>query len=254
MWCGVVAHFSNLVDFCWSTMVSSAFLSAFFGVFFLFLSGAYSATFTISNLCPNTVWPAILSSDGSSPLPSTGFSLVPGDSKTLPVPPAWSGRLWGRTLCSIDITGKFSCVTGDCGTSTVECGDGNPTSPVTLVEFDFNGTSRLILYDISLVDGFNLPVDVAPRGRNCSATGCLTDLNMACPMDLKVMRDGEVVACKSTCQTEPCSSSLFFKIACSAARVYAHDHHSFFSCSSSHYTLTFCPTSKRSIFLIISLL
>ncbi|XP_027915244.1 thaumatin-like protein 1 [Vigna unguiculata] len=205
--------------------------------------GLYSTTVTITNKCKYTVWPAILSAAGSSSLATTGFVLVSGNSKTLPVPPAWSGQLWGRTLCFLDTNGKFSCVTGDCGTSTVECAGGNPKSPVTLVEFDFNGTGHMNLYDISLVEGFNLPVRVASRGGNCSATDCSVDLNAVCPTEHKVIRNGEAVACKSTCQTEPCSSSLFFKTACSGVRVYAHDH-GFFTCSSPHYTLTFCPTSK----------
>ncbi|XP_022631397.1 thaumatin-like protein 1 [Vigna radiata var. radiata] len=212
---------------------------------FLFPSGTglYSRTLTITNKCTYTVWPAVLSGNGSSPLPTTGFTLLPGDSNTLPVPPAWSGRLWGRTLCSIDITGKFSCVTGDCGTSTVECAGGNPVPPVTLVEFDFNGTSQMNLYDISLVEGFNLPVRVGPMGGKCLASNCLADLNAACPMELKVIRDGQTVACKSTCETEACLSSLFFKTACSDAHVYSYDD-AFFTCSSFHYTVTFCPTRK----------
>ncbi|XP_014519643.1 thaumatin-like protein 1 [Vigna radiata var. radiata] len=202
-------------------------------------TGLHSRTLTITNKCTYTVWPAVLSAAGSSPLPTTGFALLPGNSNTLPVPPAWSGRLWGRTLCSIDITGKFSCVTGDCGKSTVECAGANPTPPITLVELDFNGTSQMNLYDVSLVEGFNLAVRVAPTDGKCLATGCLADLNAACPTELKVIRDEEAVACKNTCQTEPCLSSQFFKTACSDA----HDH-AFFTCSSSHYTVTFCPTSK----------
>ncbi|KAL9276762.1 hypothetical protein ACSQ67_025694 [Phaseolus vulgaris] len=228
-------------------MVSSAKTSSIASfTAFLFLSplGLYSATFTITNKCTYTVWPAILSAKESSLLSTTGFALMPGDSSTLPVPPAWSGRLWGRTLCSLDITDKFSCVTGDCGTSTVECAGGNPAPPITLVEFDFNGTGGLNLFDISLLGGFNLPVRLTPRGGNCSETGCLTNLNAVCPKELKVIWDGETVACKSTCQTEPCSSSQFFKTACSGARVYTHDNHAFFPCSSPHYTVTFCPTSK----------
>ncbi|WVZ11958.1 hypothetical protein V8G54_016488 [Vigna mungo] len=210
---------------------------------FIFPSGFYSSTFTIINNCTYTVWPAVLSGARSSRFPTTGFALLPGDSNTLPVPPAWSGRLWGRTHCSIDITGKFSCVTGDCGTSTVECAGANPVPPVTQVEFDFNRTSQINLYDISLVEGFNLPVRVVPTSGKCLATGCLADLNVACPTELKVIRDGEAVACKNTCETEACLSSLFFKTRCPGAHIYAHDH-VFFICSSSHYTVTFCPTSK----------
>ncbi|WVZ17202.1 hypothetical protein V8G54_010184 [Vigna mungo] len=117
-------------------------------------TGLYSGTFTITNNCTYTVWPAVLSCT-SLPLPTTGFTLLPGDSNILPMPPVWSGGLWGRTHSSIDITGKFSCVTGDCGTSTVECAGVNLTPAATLVEFDFNGTSQMNLYDISLVEGFS---------------------------------------------------------------------------------------------------
>ncbi|XP_022631398.1 thaumatin-like protein 1 [Vigna radiata var. radiata] len=207
-------------------------------------TGLFSRTLTITHKCTYTVWPAVLFAAGRSPLPTTGFVLLPGDSNTLPVPPTWSGRLWGRTLCSIDITDKFSCVTDDCGTSTVECAGANPALPVTLVEFDFNMTSQMKLYDTSLVEGFNLPVRMAPTGGKCLSTGCLADLNAACPMKLKVIKDRDAVACKNTCETEACLSSLFFKTACSDAHVYAHDH-AFFNCSSPHYIVTFCPNFKR---------
>ncbi|TKY73433.1 Thaumatin protein 1 [Spatholobus suberectus] len=95
-------------------------------------TGSYAATFTIINNCSFTVWPAIFSYAGTQLLPTTGFTLPPGDSNTVPMPDAWSGRLWGRTLCSHNITGKFSCVTGDCGSSTVECGGGNKKCPIEL--------------------------------------------------------------------------------------------------------------------------
>lgn len=65
-----------------------------------------------------------------------GFALLPGDSNTLHVPPACSDRLWGWTLCSIDVTGKFSYVIGDYGTLTVECVGTYLASLITLVEFD----------------------------------------------------------------------------------------------------------------------
>ncbi|XP_047171490.1 pathogenesis-related thaumatin-like protein 3.5 [Vigna umbellata] len=232
-----------------STMISSIkTLSILLSVFFfLFPSGTglYSRTLTVTNKCTYTVWPAVLSGIESSPLPTTSLALQPGDSNTLPVPPAWSGRLWGRTLCSINITGKFSCVTGDCGTSEVECTGRNPTSPVTLVEFHFDSMSQMNLYDISLVEGFNLPVRVAPTGGKCLTMSCLEDLNSACPTELKVMRNGEAVGCKNTCETEPCLNSLLFKTACSDAHVYPHDD-AFVTCSSSHYTITFCPTKSWS--------
>ena len=79
-----------------------------------------------------------------------------------------------RTLCS-DNTGKFSCITGDCSSSSaIECSGGSiPASPVTLVDFTLNGIGGLDYYHISLVYGFNLPVRVQPwRGKNkCHPTG-----------------------------------------------------------------------------------
>lgn len=83
--------------------------------------GSNSATFTIVNKCSYPVWPGILSGAGTAQLATTGFALQPGESKAVAVPTAWSGRLWGRNLCSTDSARKFSCVTGDCGSSAVEC-------------------------------------------------------------------------------------------------------------------------------------
>ncbi|RDX58404.1 hypothetical protein CR513_62284, partial [Mucuna pruriens] len=199
---------------------------------FGFISGSYSAKFTFTNKCSHTVWPAILSGAGTSPL-----------STTVDVPPTWSGRLWGRTLCSLDNTGKFSCATGDCGSSTIECTGGKAVPPVTLVELTLKGTGGVDFYDMSLVDSFNLPVRVDPGSRNCMGTGCTLDLNVVCPTELKVIRDGEIVACKTACGAEPCLSSQFFKAACPRAHVYTYDH-AFFTCVSPHYIITFCPASS----------
>ncbi|CAI0382618.1 unnamed protein product [Linum tenue] len=151
--------------------------------------------------------------------------------------------MWGRTHCSEDSTGKFSCLTGDCGSGKIECSGSGAAPPATLADF----------FDVSLVDGYNLPVLVSPQGgsgQNCSSTGCVVDLNGACPSDLKVVSDaGEGVACKSACeafrQPQYCSSSysLAFKNACPRAYSYAYDDKtSTFTCSSADYTITFCPT------------
>ncbi|KAL6274089.1 hypothetical protein ACE6H2_024781 [Prunus campanulata] len=167
-------------------------------------SGGNSATFTITNKCSNTIWPGILSNAGTDQLPTTGFALNSGESNTFSVPTSWSGRLWGRTLCSQDPTsGKFTCLTGDCGSSVVECAGGGAAPPATLAEFTLNGAGGLDFYDVSLVDGYNLPMTVVPEGGtggNCTTTGCVVDLNAGCPSELKVMASDEGVACKSACE------------------------------------------------------
>ncbi|XP_028229149.1 thaumatin-like protein 1 [Glycine soja] len=220
-------------------------------VFFLgLLSGSYGATLMVTNKCSYTVWPAILSAARSLPVHTPGLVLQPGDTNTIQVPPTWSGRLWGRTLCSYNITGSFTCVTGDCISSTVECG--GATAPVTLAEFTLNGTGGLDYFDVSLVDGFNLPLVVEPRSaigaENCRATGCRRNLNKKCPVELQVIKEGEsVVGCKSSCEVhEPCSNnsnlfSHFLKTRCPDAY-----HNASFTCVSADFTITFCPAfSKR---------
>ncbi|KAL0423841.1 UNVERIFIED_CONTAM: PR5-like receptor kinase [Sesamum radiatum] len=73
--------------------------------------------------------------------------------------------MWGRTLCSQDsTTGKFTCVTGDCGSGALECGGGGAAPPATLAEFTLNGADGLDFYDVSLVDGYICPC--CPTGRD----------------------------------------------------------------------------------------
>ncbi|KAK1296038.1 Thaumatin-like protein 1 [Acorus calamus] len=172
------------------------------------ISGALSATFTLTNNCDYTVWPGLLSNAGTPELPTTGFSLEKGETQTVSAPTNWSGRMWARTLCSSDpTTGNFVCSTGDCGSGKLACSGGGAAPPATLAEFTLAGSGGLDFYDVSLVDGYNLPVLVVPRGGsgNCSATGCLVDLNGPCPSDLKVLMksDGggsDAVACRSACE------------------------------------------------------
>lgn len=232
----------------------------------------YATTFTITNNCDYTVWPGILSNAGISPLPTTGFSLQKGESKSINPPSNWAGRFWGRTFCSTDDkTGKFFCLTGDCGSGKMDCSGSGAAPPATLAEFTLSGSDGLDFYDVSLVDGYNLAMLVAPRGGsgpNCSFTGCVSDLNIQCPSELKVMSEGEAnpVACKSACDAfntpqyccsgaygspdtcKPTSYSAAFKKACPRAYSYAYDDKSStFTCGGSpDYTITFCPSPTTS--------
>ncbi|XP_061376472.1 thaumatin-like protein 1b [Gastrolobium bilobum] len=242
-------------------------LTLLFLFLFQFLTGSNSATFTIVNKCSYPVWPGILTGAGTTQLATTGFALQPGGSNAVAAPTAWSGRLWGRTLCSTDSTGKFSCVTGDCGSSVVECNGAGGALPATLAEFTLNGAGGMDFYDVSLVDGYNLPMTVEPHGLggNCTATGCAVDLNKGCPTELKVMTaSNESVACKSACEAfgdpqyccsgaygtpqtcKPSSYSQFFKSACPRAYSYAYDDGtSTFTCASADYLITFCPANSK---------
>ncbi|KAJ8772617.1 hypothetical protein K2173_027794 [Erythroxylum novogranatense] len=240
----------------------------FVSVAYVLIPGVVSTTFTITNKCSYTVWPGILSNADSSPLATTGFALQQGETRTITAPASWGGRMWGRTHCSQDTTGKFTCLTGDCG-GTLECSGRGAAPPATLSEFKLDGYGGLDFFDVSLVDGYNLPLSVTPQGgsgQNCSSTGCVVDLNGSCPTDLKVTStDGESVACKSACEAfgqpeyccngaystpdtcKPSSYSEIFKKACPLAYSYAYDDKtSTFTCASADYVITFCPSPNVS--------
>lgn len=236
-------------------------------------TGVFSTTFTLLNKCEHTVWPGILSNAGVSPLSTTGFVLQKGESRTITAPSSWGGRFWGRTHCTTDSTGKFSCVTGDCGSGKLECSGNGAKPPATLAEITLDGHGGLDFFDVSLVDGYNIPMLFAPQGgsgQNCTSTGCVDDLNDACPSELKVRSadGGGGVACRSACEAfqqaqyccsgaygspdtcKPTSYSEIFKSACPRAYSYAYDDKSStFTCSSSSvssYTITFCPSPNTS--------
>lgn len=121
--------------------------------------------FQITNMCPETIWPAIFSAEGTGP-GTGGFKLESGNTVDLYVGSTWKGRVWGRTNCSFNDEGTGSassnggraCLTGDCG-AVLDCSSSGEV-PATLAEFTLAGgeTGMQTFYDISLVDGYNLPI------------------------------------------------------------------------------------------------
>ncbi|KAF8397759.1 hypothetical protein HHK36_016681 [Tetracentron sinense] len=228
----------------------------------LLISGAHSATFTFINNCPDTVWPGTLTGVSRSQLSSSGFELAAGATYALNVPAPWSGRFWGRSLCSTS-AGKFTCGTGDCGSGQITCNGAGAIPPCTLVEFTLAANAGQDFYDISLVDGYNLPVSVTPQGGSgCNSTSCPANVNSVCPPELSVTgSDGSVIACKSACEAfknpkycctgdfgspstcPPTNYSMIFKNQCPQAYSYAYDDNtSTFTCSGgANYLITFCP-------------
>ncbi|KAJ9537847.1 hypothetical protein OSB04_030580 [Centaurea solstitialis] len=225
--------------------------------FLFFLNGASPATITVVNDCGFTVWPGI------SPHPiTTGFELKEGNSQSFQTPVGWSGRVWGRTRCTFNGSGNGSCATGDCGTGEVECNGSANTGPTTLAEFTFN---YIDFYDVSIVDGYNLPMIVEATGgtgsglRSCAKAGCVEDLNRRCPEELMLAGGG---ACKSACQAfkSPeycCNSSNFnststckptayaqlFQSACPRSFSFANDDAAkIFVCRDANYIVRFCPS------------
>lgn len=159
-----------------------------------------------------------------------------------------------------------SFLTGDCGSGRLECTGSRSVGGATLAEFAIDGSGGRDFFDISMVDGYNLPIMIAPLGGlNCSRTECSMDVNGLCPSELKISLDGEGVACKSACTAfgdpqycctgtyispDKCKASKYanvFKKACPTAYSYAYDDKAgTFTCdSAANYLISFCPTSNE---------
>ncbi|GFY85326.1 pathogenesis-related thaumatin superfamily protein [Actinidia rufa] len=216
--------------------------------------------FTMINDCKETIWPGITPGENFN---GGGFALKTGQSIVFTAPVGWSGRIWGRTGCNFDKNGNGTCETGRCGTSLKCTGSGE--TPATLAEFTL---ATLDFYDVSLVDGFNIPLVVAPiNGRgNCSIAGCDGDLRPNCPTELAVKSNGKTVGCRSACDVfntdeyccrgvygnsavcQPTYYSKKFKEACPAAYSYAYDDPtSIFTCTGTDYVITFCSSRNKPV-------
>ncbi|KAJ4772488.1 hypothetical protein LUZ62_017252 [Rhynchospora pubera] len=237
-----------------------------FVIFFLLVAKQSEGlrVFTIINECKQTIWPAVTPGEQFE---GGGFALKSGQSRIFTAPVGWSGRIWGRTGCNFDQDGNGTCETGSCG-SALKCGaSGKP--PATLAEFTLASAD---FYDVSLVDGYNLPVVVTPvngnsnGGGNCTVAGCDGDLRLNCPNELAVKFNGRTVACRSACDVfdtdqyccrglygnpvtcQPTYYSKIFKDACPGAYSYAYDDPtSIFTCSDADYIITFCSKRKEKV-------
>ncbi|XP_059066501.1 pathogenesis-related thaumatin-like protein 3.8 [Cryptomeria japonica] len=209
----------------------------------LFVAELGAVKFDLKNQCGYTVWPA--------GLPGGGQQLDQNMTWMVAVPAGTqAGRFWARTGCSFDASGGGTCKTGDCG-GQLNCTVSGAV-PATLAEYT---QSDQDYYNVSLVDGFNVPLSINPTNSNCTAPACKADVNAMCPDQFKV--DG---GCKSACnvfQTDqycctgafadncPATNySMIFKNQCPQAYSYPKDDNSSTStCPSgtSDYSIVFCP-------------
>jgi len=239
-------------------------------------SRVYARTFTVTNKCSYTVWPAIftdLNVGTSTPAQPTGWSATPGSSVTFNVPDDWkAGRIWGRRDCDFSKEGAISCSTGSCnGGLLCDPHTGTGVPPVTVAEWTLGTGTSPDNYDVSLVDGFNIPMSVVPTG-GCPVADCTVDLNANCPAPLSLQGSGGTAGCKSACSANLdgnqgdspncCSGSHnvpatcppsgvqfydYFKGNCKNAYAYAYDESSgtaLWTCptaTGADYAVTFCP-------------
>jgi hypothetical protein len=169
-----------------------------------------------TNKCSETIWVGALNA-AQYPLPENGgWKLDPGQSHTITLPDQWGGRFWGRAGCVFDANGMGHCDSGDCG-GKAQCNGSGGKPPATLVEFTFAGFGGKDFYDVSLVDGFNLPMGVAPTAGtftksdpndayDCGGPACTGDANPTCPAELAVKNAAnKIVGCRSA--HEACTQS-----------------------------------------------
>nr|ALA44964.1 thaumatin-like protein 2 [Moniliophthora perniciosa] len=244
-----------------------------------FLSSVAARTFTVYNACPFTIWPAVftdLNVGSAVPDVPTGWEASAWSVRSFNVPDNWTaGRIWGRKNCDFSKSGPDSCLSGGCnGGLLCDQRTGTGVPPVSLAEWTLSADPNIPdHYDVSLVDGYNLPMRIT-NNKGCPVADCPVDLGPNCPAPLKGPFDasGFPVGCKSACfanldgnqanspnccsgdfnRPETCPPSGvqfydYFKGNCPNSYAYAYDESSgtaLFTCPSTakaDYTLTFCP-------------
>ncbi len=213
----------------------------------------------IENQCTYKTWTFTLP---QSTLPGgVPLELDPGQAVVLGWANTFSGRIWPRTGCT-GTGGNLKCLQGN--------------GPDTLAEFTLTAGMASDWYDVSLVDGFSLPVGIlqldAPWGldptyvpggplpmdvQECGSPVCAVDLNPGCPAAQQMKSsDGTVWGCKNGQSANgghgatPVTSYL--KAGCPTSYTYAFDDpQSLFLCKSAaqnngvgakDYKVIYCPT------------
>ncbi|KAI0743491.1 Osmotin thaumatin-like protein [Daedaleopsis nitida] len=249
------------------------------------VSSVTARTFTVVNKCTFTICPQLytdLNVQGTAaPSQATGSVADMSSSRatvSFNVPENWfAGRIWGPRDCDFSTNpGPISCATGG-SNGGLECNlhSGTVIPPAIVAEFTLGIDGGLDNYDVSLVDGYNLPVKI-DNNKGCSVADCLVDLNPNLqipirPAELKLTVNGATVGCQSACRASlgdpvnnpncctdthnepdtcpPLGGEFYdyFKQCCPNSYAYAYDESNgtaLFTCDSAKaadYTITFCP-------------
>lgn len=202
----------------------------------------------IVNNCQNTLQVGQL----GDTLVSEGqpITLSPSESKLYTFYGKWTGRFWARDNCQ-----------------GANCQIAGTTFPASLAEFTFHADDGQDFYDVSFVDGYNLPLRIEPIQPEsfdpnnkywCGAPTC--QHAPSCPSELKVVVDGVYIGCQSACSKfgtpEYCCSGDFntpdkwpinkyasqVKSECPDAYSFAYDDiSSLYGCKAAAYIITWCP-------------
>ncbi|KAG8374899.1 hypothetical protein BUALT_Bualt10G0043600 [Buddleja alternifolia] len=126
-------------------------------------------------------------------------------------------------------------------------GQGFGQPPNTLAEFALNQFQNLDFFDISLVDGFNIPMEFSPTANGCRHLRCTAPINDQCPNQLRapggcnnpctVFRTNEYCCTNGQGSCGPTTFSRFFKDRCPDAYSYPQDDPTRLRDPSVHYQL-----------------
>ncbi|GMN36234.1 hypothetical protein TIFTF001_005867 [Ficus carica] len=217
---------------------------SFLSILTLSLASTRATQIKILNNCTYTVWAAVN--------PGGGKQLKQGETWTLNTTTG-SGRIWGRTKCVFGLDGRGKCESGDCD-GRLEC-PANGRAPNTLAEYSINQTNNADVFYVSVVEGFNIPMEFSPAS-DCTAeeSKCAADVNGACPMELRdpggcnnpcTVFGNSQFCCTSGNICLPTSYSKFFKDLCPAAFTFPYDLGQRSTCpTGTHYKVVFCPSIK----------
>lgn len=219
-----------------------------------FVAAAPSSLFDVKtavkivNKCPKTIQVGQL---GDTLLEENQpITLASGKSKTYTIYGRWSGRFWARE---------------DCRGSA--CQIAGAAFPASLAEFTFHTADGQDFYDVSFVDGYNLPISIKPVQPEsvdpnnrywCGAPACQNI--PSCPTELQLTVDGRYIGCQSACSKfgtpEYCCSGEYstpdkckinqyasrVKSKCPEAYSFAYDDSSsLYQCKATGYVITWCP-------------
>ncbi|BGO99254.1 hypothetical protein RTBOTA2_000325 [Rhodotorula toruloides] len=234
-------------------------------------------TIEIQNACSYTVFPAISSLGGGTEAYNGehGWESPSGSTKSIAVPNAWAGRVWGRHGCVKSSDGAtVNCVTGGCTGNKIQCGDGELGGAATSAEFRLQSQAngQVDMYDLQNGGGWGVPIGIKPQQSGCDAVSCTPTLS-TCPDARLMLKDsyGQVLGCNSACYAGIGDSNIqcckgdyaspqtctpdkiqfysYFKAGCKNAYAYFQDSNANgdetgFVCKSSGnsgFTVIFCP-------------
>ncbi|KAJ7031717.1 thaumatin-like protein [Mycena alexandri] len=220
-------------------------MKSFVALSLVMASTAVARTMTVYNACPFTIWPALFTSSGGRPSHATGWIAPAFSKEVFDLPSDWDGRIWGRRDCDFSSNpGPNSCVTGGCnGVCDI--------NTASLAEFKLAGAGDQDFYDLSLVNGYNLPYALhlcadGPFDSSGFPVGCKS----ACTVDGLNGQDGNSAnSCSGshgtpqTCPKSGVQDYSFFKSNCPNAYAYTYDE-------SSESALWTCAHSKNEAYTV----